>query len=103
MRLATRIQRAAVKAVLAGLGLSFLTPAGFPQEVAQPSSTMGEAPAASEPSVFALPLAEDRGALLKLRHAARQFAAERFTPEQVVGPLTDRLVPSPAPLPHARA
>jgi glycosyltransferase involved in cell wall biosynthesis len=41
-------------------------------------------------------LAQDREALLKLRHAARQLAAEQFTPEQVVGPLTDRLVP-----PHA--
>jgi glycosyltransferase involved in cell wall biosynthesis len=47
-----------------------------------------------------LRLAEDREALLKLRHAARQLAAERFTPEQVVGPLTDRLVPPHAPLPH---
>ncbi|MGH3248674.1 MAG: glycosyltransferase [Trebonia sp.] len=45
-----------------------------------------------------LRLADDREALLKLRHAARQLAAERFTPEQVVGPLTDRLVP-----PHAGA
>jgi glycosyltransferase involved in cell wall biosynthesis len=45
-------------------------------------------------------LADDREALLKLRHAARQLAAERFTPEQVVGPLTDRLVPPHAPLPH---
>ncbi len=45
-----------------------------------------------------LRLASDREALLKLRHAARQLAAERFTPEQVVGPLTDRLLP-----PHARA
>jgi glycosyltransferase involved in cell wall biosynthesis len=43
-----------------------------------------------------LALANDREALLKLRHAARQLAAERFTPEQVVEPLTDRLVP-----PHA--
>jgi glycosyltransferase involved in cell wall biosynthesis len=43
-----------------------------------------------------LRLAEDRETLLKLRHAARQLAAERFTPEQVVGPLTDRLLP-----PHA--
>ena len=50
-----------------------------------------------------LRLAEDREALLKLRHAARQLAAERFTPEQVVGPLTDRLFPSHAPLPHVRA
>jgi glycosyltransferase involved in cell wall biosynthesis len=39
-----------------------------------------------------LRLANDREALLKLRHAARQLAAERFTPEQVVGPLTDRLL-----------
>ena len=45
-----------------------------------------------------LRLANDREALLKLRHAARQLAAERFTPEQVVRPLTDRLLP-----PHARA
>jgi len=43
-----------------------------------------------------LRLASDREALLKLRHAARQLAAERFTPEQVVGPLTDRLLPSHA-------
>ena len=43
-----------------------------------------------------LGLANDREALLKLRHAARQLAALRFTPEQVVAPLTDRLVP-----PHA--
>jgi glycosyltransferase involved in cell wall biosynthesis len=40
-----------------------------------------------------LRLANDRDALLKLRHAARQLAAERFAPEQVVTPLTDRLVP----------
>jgi glycosyltransferase involved in cell wall biosynthesis len=45
-----------------------------------------------------LRLAEDRETLLKLRHAAHQLAAERFTPEQVVGPLTDRLL-----APHARA
>lgn len=45
-----------------------------------------------------LRLANDREALLKLRHATRQLAAERFTPEQVVRPLTDRLLP-----PHARA
>jgi glycosyltransferase involved in cell wall biosynthesis len=44
-----------------------------------------------------LRLANDREALLKLRHAARQLATERFTPEQVVRPLTDRLLPS-----HAR-
>jgi glycosyltransferase involved in cell wall biosynthesis len=44
-----------------------------------------------------LRLAGDREELLKLRHAARQLAAERFTPEQVVGPLTDRLLrPHPA-------
>ena len=43
-----------------------------------------------------LHLANDREALLKLRHAARHLAAERFTPKQVVGPLTDRLLP-----PHA--
>ena len=45
-----------------------------------------------------LRLAGDRDALLKLRHAARQFAAQRFTPEQVVAPLMDRLLPA-----HARA
>jgi glycosyltransferase involved in cell wall biosynthesis len=45
-----------------------------------------------------LGLAGDREALLKLRHAARLLAAEQFTPEQVVGPLTDRLLP-----PHAGA
>jgi glycosyltransferase involved in cell wall biosynthesis len=45
-----------------------------------------------------LRLASDREALLKLRHAARLLAAERFTPEQVVGPLTDRLLQ-----PHAGA
>jgi len=38
-----------------------------------------------------LRLASDRDALLKLRHAARQLAAERFTPEQVVQPLVERL------------
>ena len=47
-----------------------------------------------------LRLAEDREALLKLRHAARQLAAERFTPEQVVGPLTDRLLPPHAGVGH---
>jgi glycosyltransferase involved in cell wall biosynthesis len=45
-----------------------------------------------------LKLAADRDGLLKLRHAARQLAAQRFTPEQVVAPLTDRLLPQ-----HARA
>jgi glycosyltransferase involved in cell wall biosynthesis len=45
-----------------------------------------------------LRLAGDREALLKLRHAARQLAAKRFTPEQVVAPLTDRLLPE-----HVRA
>src|ERR1700728_3533759 len=50
-----------------------------------------------------LRLADDREALLKLRHAARQLAAERFTPEQVVQPLTDRLVPLHAPPPHNHA
>jgi glycosyltransferase involved in cell wall biosynthesis len=45
-----------------------------------------------------LRLADDREALLKLRHAARQLASTRFTPEQVVAPLTDRLVP-----PHSGA
>jgi glycosyltransferase involved in cell wall biosynthesis len=44
-----------------------------------------------------LGLANDREALLKLRHAARQLAALRFTPEQVVAPLTDRLVPPHLP------
>jgi glycosyltransferase involved in cell wall biosynthesis len=44
-----------------------------------------------------LRLANDREELLKRRHAARQLAAERFTPEQVVRPLTDRLLPSHAP------
>jgi glycosyltransferase involved in cell wall biosynthesis len=44
-----------------------------------------------------LQLANDREELLKRRHAARQLAAERFTPEQVVRPLTDRLLPSHAP------
>lgn len=43
-----------------------------------------------------LRLAGDREALLKLRHAARQLASERFTPEQVVAPLTERLA-----APHA--
>ena len=47
-----------------------------------------------------LRLANDREALLKLRHAARQLAAERFTPEQVVGPLTDRLLSPHAPSPQ---
>jgi glycosyltransferase involved in cell wall biosynthesis len=50
-----------------------------------------------------LRLAGDREALLKLRHAARQLAAERFTPEQVVAPLTDRLAPPHAPFPHNKA
>ena len=51
-----------------------------------------------------LQLASDREALLKLRHAARQLAAERFTPQQVVGPLTDRLAAPHAPLSkHSRA
>jgi glycosyltransferase involved in cell wall biosynthesis len=48
-----------------------------------------------------LRLAGDRDTLLKLRHAARELAAERFTPERVVEPLTDRLLPPQAPLPHA--
>ncbi len=43
-----------------------------------------------------LRLAGDRDALLKLRHAARQVAAQRFTPEQVIAPLTDRLLPQHA-------
>ncbi len=43
-----------------------------------------------------LRLANDRETLLKLRHSARELASTRFTPEQVVAPLTDRLVP-----PHA--
>jgi glycosyltransferase involved in cell wall biosynthesis len=38
-----------------------------------------------------LRLADDREALLKLRHAARQLAAERFTPGQIVEPLVARL------------
>ena len=38
-----------------------------------------------------LRLADDREALLKLRHAARQLAAEQFTPEQIVEPLVARL------------
>jgi glycosyltransferase involved in cell wall biosynthesis len=38
-----------------------------------------------------LRLANDREALLKLRHAARQLAAERFTPEQIVEPLAVKL------------
>lgn len=45
-----------------------------------------------------LRLAADHDGLLKLRHAARQLAAQRFTAEQVVAPLTDRLLPQ-----HARA
>jgi glycosyltransferase involved in cell wall biosynthesis len=48
-----------------------------------------------------LRLADDREALLKLRHAARQLAAERFTPEQVVGPLTELLSPGRLLPPHA--
>ncbi len=44
-----------------------------------------------------LQLAGDRDALLKLRHAAREFAAQRFTAEQVVAPLTSRLLPEHAP------
>jgi glycosyltransferase involved in cell wall biosynthesis len=47
-----------------------------------------------------LRLAGDREALLKLRHAARELAAGRFTPEQVVGPLTERLLPPHAALPQ---
>jgi glycosyltransferase involved in cell wall biosynthesis len=50
-----------------------------------------------------LRLADDREALLKLRHAARQLAAERFTPEQVVGPLTELLSPGRLLPPHNRA
>ncbi|HEY5395554.1 MAG TPA: glycosyltransferase [Trebonia sp.] len=38
-----------------------------------------------------LRLADDRQWLLKLRHAARQLAAERFTPEQIVEPLVAKL------------
>lgn len=48
-------------------------------------------------------LAGDREALLKLRHAARQLAAARFTPEQVVGPLTELLSPGRLLPPHAGA
>src|SRR6202034_4749672 len=40
-----------------------------------------------------LQLAGDRESLLKLRHAARQLAAGRFPPQQVVGPLTAQLPP----------
>ncbi len=50
-----------------------------------------------------LRLADDREALLKLRHAARQLAAERFTPRQVVEPLTDRLLRPHAPLAQDKA
>jgi glycosyltransferase involved in cell wall biosynthesis len=50
-----------------------------------------------------LRLADDREALLKLRHAARQLAAERFTPKQVVEPLTDRLLRPHAPLTQDKA
>ena len=38
-----------------------------------------------------LRLADDREELLKLRHAARQLAAEQFTPGQIVAPLVARL------------
>ncbi len=38
-----------------------------------------------------LRLADDRETLLKLRHAARQLAAEQFAPEQIVEPLVARL------------
>src|SRR5579859_6660610 len=38
-----------------------------------------------------LRLADDREALLKLRHAARQLAGGQFTPEQIVEPLVARL------------
>jgi glycosyltransferase involved in cell wall biosynthesis len=44
-----------------------------------------------------LRLSGDREELLRLRHAAGQLAAKRFTPEQVVAPLTDRLLPQHAP------
>ena len=50
-----------------------------------------------------LRLADDREALLKLRHAARQLAAERFTPRQVVEPLTDRLLRPHASLAQDKA
>jgi glycosyltransferase involved in cell wall biosynthesis len=50
-----------------------------------------------------LQLANDREALLKRRHAARQLAAERFTPEQVVEPLAERLLAPHAPLTHSKA
>jgi glycosyltransferase involved in cell wall biosynthesis len=50
-----------------------------------------------------LQLADDREALLKRRHAARQLAAERFTPEQVVEPLAERLLAPHAPLTHNKA
>jgi glycosyltransferase involved in cell wall biosynthesis len=38
-----------------------------------------------------LRLGNDREELLKLRHAARQLAAERFTPDQIVEPLVAKL------------
>jgi glycosyltransferase involved in cell wall biosynthesis len=51
-----------------------------------------------------LRLSGDRDEVLKLRHAARQLAAARFTPEQVVEPLTDRLLAPRIPVrPHSRA
>ena len=49
-------------------------------------------------------LSGDREAVLKLRHAARQLATERFTPATVTRPLTDRLLKPHAPVrPHSRA
>src|SRR5580693_5516587 len=50
-----------------------------------------------------LRLAGDRDEVLKLRHAARQLAAERCTPKQVVEPLTDRLLRPHAPLTQDKA
>lgn len=41
-------------------------------------------------------LAADRGELARLRHAAHALAVERFAPDQVIGPLLDRLR-SPTP------
>jgi glycosyltransferase involved in cell wall biosynthesis len=51
-----------------------------------------------------LRLSGDRDEVLKLRHAARQLAGARFAPEQVVEPLTDRLLAPRIPVrPHSRA
>jgi glycosyltransferase involved in cell wall biosynthesis len=50
-----------------------------------------------------LQLASDREALMKRRRAARRLAAERFTPEQVVEPLAERLLAPHAALTHNNA